>query len=72
MTIDQWEAKVEVLREPDQCIIDWRISVGVQLPHHLADDPLRLHVSVTGRQPHLLHLVDNASLNWFQAVSRIR
>ena len=48
MPIDQGDAQVEGLGEAHQGLVNRGIAVWVELAHDLADDALRLHVSLVG------------------------
>ncbi len=72
VAIDQGQTQGERLGEPDQRVVDGRITVRVKAAHDLSDHSCALHVSPVGSQAHLGHLEKNATLHGFEAVASVR
>ncbi len=64
-------AHIEVLRHPDERVVDRRIAVRVKIAHHLADDLRALAVAARRRQPHRLHAVQHTPVRGLQPVARV-
>ena len=64
-------AHVEVLRQPDQRVVDRRVAVGMEVAHHLADNLCALAVATARRQPHRLHAVEDAAVSGLQPVAGV-
>ena len=71
LAVDQRVAHVEVLRQPDERVVDRRVAVGMEVAHHLADDLRALAVAARRRQPHRLHAVEHAAVRRLEAVARV-
>ena len=61
----------EVLREPDQRVVDRLIAVGMILAHRIAGHARRFVVRPVRRVVVLAHRIEDAPVNGLQAVSRI-
>ena len=72
LAVDQDVAHVEVLREPDERVVGRRVAVRMVVADHLADDLRALAVGAIGRQPHLPHRVQDATVGRLQTVTHIR
>ena len=68
LAVDERVAHGEVLRHPDEGIVDRRVAVRVELPEHLADDAGTLLVRGAGAQPHPLHGVQDAPVDGLESV----
>jgi hypothetical protein len=71
LAVHQRIAHVEVLRHPDERVVDRLVAVGMEVPHHLADDLRALAVAARRRQPHGLHAVQDAAVCGLQPVACI-
>ena len=71
LAVHQGRAHVEVLREPDQRVVDGGVAVRVEVAHHLADDLGALAVGPVARQPHRPHAVEHAAVRRLQAVAHV-
>ncbi len=71
LRIDQHDRLREILAEADQCVVDGGVAVRVELAHDVADDVGALAVRVLRDQPHAVHRVENATLDWLEAVSDV-
>ena len=69
--VDQRHPQREVLREPDQRVVDRAVAVRVQLAHHVADDAAALDVGAVGPQAHVGHRVEDPALDRLQAVAGV-
>ena len=68
VSVDERATHVEILRHAHHGVIDGRIAVRVIFTHTVADDTRRLFVRLVGREPHLVHGVQNAPLHGLQTV----
>ncbi len=64
-------AQREGLRQTHEGVVDGGVPVGVELSHHLADDPCALDVASIGAQAHVCHLIQDAALHGLQSVAGI-
>ena len=71
MSIHHGDSQAEVLSQAHECVINRTIAVRVKLSHDLAHYAGGLDVSLFWGEPHLGHLVDDATLDGFEAVSRV-
>jgi hypothetical protein len=69
--VDERHPHDEVLAQTHQCVVDRRIAVGVELAHDIADDAGGLHMTALRAQPHIAHLIDDATLDGLEAVTGI-
>src|SRR5664280_3650875 len=54
-----------------QGFVDGRVTVGVVRPHHVADDLGALRMRSVGKQPLVVHRVEDAAVDRLQAVAHI-
>ena len=71
LAVDQEDAEREVLRHADHGVVDRLVAVRVVLRHHLADRAGRFLEGTGGGEPALAHGVEDAAVDWFQAVADI-
>jgi hypothetical protein len=71
LAVDQGIAHVEVLRHPDQRVVDGGVPVGMEVAHHLADDLRALAVAARRRQAHVLHAVQHAPVRRLEPIARV-
>ena len=72
LAVDQRIAQGEVLRHPDQRLVDRRVAVRVVLTHHLADDEGALAVRPVGLEAEVVHRVENPAVHGLQPVPDVR
>ena len=65
-------ARGEVLREPDERVVDRDVAVRVVLPHHVADDPRRLAERPVVAQTELVHRVEDPALHRLEPIAYVR
>ena len=68
LAVDERVAHGEVLRHPDEGVVDRRVAMRVELPEHLADDAGALLVRGAGAQSHPLHGVEDAPVHGLEPV----
>ena len=71
LPVDQRVAQRERLRHAHQRIVGRGVAVGMVAPQHVAHDPRGLHRLGRGAEPHLVHRVQDASLNRLLAVADV-
>jgi hypothetical protein len=71
LAVDQRIAHVEILRQPHERVVDRLVAVGMEIPHHLADDLRALPVPARRRQAHGLHAVQDPAVRRLQTVARV-
>ena len=71
VAVDQGHPHDEVLAQTHQRVVDRRVAVRVEFAHDVADDAGGLHMAALRAQSHIAHLVDDASLHRFEAVTGI-
>ena len=72
LTVDQWVARVEILRQAHQRVIDRLIAMRMERAHHVADDFrgfLERRARIEPQQP---HAVEDAAMHRLQPVAGIR
>jgi hypothetical protein len=72
LAIHQEIAHREILRHAGHRLVDGSVAVGMIFSQHFADNARRFFVGRLMSQPHLVHGIENAPLNRFQAIARIR
>ena len=72
LALDQRVADGEILREPDQGVVDRRVAVRVELAHDVADHAGAFLEPRRRIQPQLLHGVDQPAMDRFQPVAHVR
>ena len=72
LTIDQWIAQVKILGQTRHCVINRGIAMWVVIPHHIARDFRRFTEAPVRGQTQLAHCKQDAAMNGFQAITRIR
>ena len=72
LPVHQGITHVKVLRHAHQSVIDRRVSVGVILAEHFADDLRAFAVGPRGSQAQFVHAVENAAMHRLQAVAHVR
>ena len=71
LAVDQRVAQRELLRHPDQRVVDRRVAVRVVLTHHLADDERALAVRPGRLQRQVVHRVEHAAVDRLEAVADV-
>ena len=71
LAVDQEIPHVEALREPNERVVNGRVAVRMEIPHHLADDLRALAVGAGRPEPHQPHAVQHATMRWLQPVAHI-
>jgi hypothetical protein len=71
LAVDERVAHREVLREPDEGVVDRRVAVRVVLAHHLADDARALRVAAVRLQPRLVHREQHATVHGLEPVANV-
>ena len=71
LAVHQRIAHGKILRHAHEGVVDRRIPVGVELAHHLTDNPGRLARRAVGTQSLFPHAVQNAALHGLQAVAHV-
>ena len=71
LTIHEHIAHVEGLRHPNERVVDRTVTVGVVVPHDLADNLGGLAVGPVRRQAHFVHAVENTAMNRLEAVPHV-
>ena len=72
LAIHQHVAHGEVLGHAGHALVDGRVAVGVVLPQHLAHDARALAVGLVGVEAHVVHGVEDATLDWLEAIAHVR
>ena len=72
LPFDQRIAHREVLRQPDQRVVDRRVAVRMVLTHHFADHARALDGRMGFAQPELPHRVEDPAVHRLQTVANIR
>ena len=72
LAVHQRIAHVEVLRHPDEGVVDRRVAMGVIVPHDLADDLGGFAVGPVVDQAHLVHAVEDPAMDRLQSVPDVR
>ena len=71
LAVDERVAQGEVLRHPDDRVVDRRVAVRVVLAHHVADDARGLDERAVRLQAVLVHRVQRAAVDGLQAVADV-
>ena len=71
LTINEWMAHGEVLRQSDECVIKCAVAVWVVLTHDFTDDRGALAIRGASGEAHFAHGVENAAVNRLEAVTHI-
>ena len=71
LPVDQRIARVEILREAHQRVVDRLVAVRMEIAHHVADDLGRLLERGAGIEAQQLHPVQDAAMHRLQPVARI-
>ena len=71
LAVHQGIAHVELLRQPDERVVDRGVPVRVEVAHHLADNLGALAVPAIARQSHVAHAVQHAPVRGLQAVADV-
>ena len=64
-------AKAPRLHESNERVVDRRVTVRVELPHHVADDAGALVEALVGTVAAVVHAVDHAAMNGLQPVAHL-
>ncbi len=72
LPLDQRVAQREWLGEADQRIVEGKVSVRVELAHHVADHAAALFERAVGRKSQLPHAPQDPAVNRLQSVAQIR
>ena len=71
LAVDQRVAQGEVLRHPNERLVDRRVAVRVVLTHHLADDEGALPVRPVGLQAEVVHRIEHPAVNGLEPVADV-
>ena len=71
LAVDQGQAHRKRLRHAHHGVVNGRVPVRVVLAHHLADDARRLAVRAVRVIAALVHGIDDAAVDGFQAVAHV-
>src|SRR5262249_4155708 len=71
LAVHQGIPHVELLREPDERVVDRRVAVGMEVAHHLTDDLGALAVGAVAGEPHEAHAVQDAPMRGLQSVAGV-
>ena len=71
VTVDERSAQREVLRHPDQRVVDRQVAVRVVLAHHAADHVGRLAVRAVGAQALLEHRPQDPAVDRLQPIADV-
>ena len=63
LAVDERVAQGEVLREANHGVVDGGVAVGMVVTHDVADDLGRLGVLLVELEAHLLHAVEDATVD---------
>ena len=72
LTVDEQVTQGEVLRHPDQGVVDRRVAVRVVFAHHLADDEGALAIRPGRLQADVVHRVEHPPVHRLEAVAHVR
>ena len=72
LAVHQRIAHVEVLRHPDERVVNRLVAVGMEISPSLADDLRALAIAARRRQPHRLHAVEHAAVGRLQPIACVR
>ena len=70
--VDERHAHIEILRHAHHRVVHGRVAVRVIFTHAVADDARALFVRLVGRQPHVVHGVQDPALHGLQPVLHAR
>ena len=65
-------AEAPRLHQTHQGVVDRRVAVRVELPHHVADDARALRERAVGAVAAVVHRVDHPAVHRLQAVAHLR
>jgi len=71
LSVDQWVALREVLRQPDERVVNRQLAVRVELADHVADHPGAFLVARGRIETELLHRVQDPAVHGLQPVAHI-
>ena len=71
LAVDERVAQGEVLRHPDERVVDRRVAVRVVLAHHVADDAGGLDERAVRLEAVLVHREQHAAVDGLQAVAHV-
>ena len=71
LTVYQRVAKVPVLNQANQGVVDSAVAVRVKLTHDIADNARALAELLVWSVAAVIHRIDNASVNWLETVANI-
>jgi hypothetical protein len=72
LALDERVALREVLREPDERVVDRLVAVRMEVPHHAADDVRALAERPVRLQPRLVHREQHAPVHRLEPVAHVR
>ncbi len=72
LTVDQHIAHGEILRHPDDGVIHGTVAVRVIFTDYVTDHTGRFFIGLVPVVPQLVHCIQNAAVNRFQAITHIR
>jgi len=71
LPVDERIARGEILREPDQRLVDRLVAMRMERAHHVADDLRAFLERRAGIEPENLHAVEDAPMDRLQPVAGI-
>ena len=72
LTVDQHVAHGEILRHPDDGVIHGAVAMRVIFTDYVTDHTGRFFIGLVPVVPQLVHCIQNAAVNRFQAITHIR
>ena len=72
LTVDQGIAHGKILRHAGHGFVNRLVAVGVIFAQHFANDAGRFLVSRVGAQAHVVHGIEDAALDGFEAIASVR
>ena len=72
LAVHQRIAHVEVLRHPDEGVVNRRVAMRMEVPHDLTDDLGGFTIGPVVDQAHLVHAVEDPTMDRLQPVTDVR
>src|SRR5690348_4622301 len=72
VAVDQWVPQRPGLGHPDQGVVDGRVTVRVELTHHVTDDAGALHVAAVRAVAGVVHRVEDLAVYRLEPVPYVR
>jgi len=71
LAVYKWVAERKGLREADHGVVDRGVTVGVEVAHDVSDDLGGLGELLVELEPHLLHAIEDATVDGLEAVADV-